>query len=42
MGLAIAKRIILAHGGEMRVESRPGQGSEFTFRLPLAGQGTEL
>ncbi len=36
MGLAIAREIIRAHCGEIWVESRPGQGSEFRFSLPLA------
>lgn len=41
MGLAIARKIVAAHGGDMRVESRHGQGSELKFRLPLVQQGTE-
>ena len=36
MGLAIAREIVRAHNGEIRVESRSGQGSRFVFSLPLA------
>ncbi|MEW6660759.1 MAG: ATP-binding protein [Thermodesulfobacteriota bacterium] len=35
LGLAIAKNIIEAHGGEIGVESSPGQGSIFWFTLPI-------
>jgi signal transduction histidine kinase len=35
MGLYIAKGVVEAHGGEIRVTSKPGQGSVFTFTLPL-------
>ena len=34
LGLAIVKHIVLAHEGNVRVESRPGHGSTFTMRLP--------
>ena len=36
LGLAIAKRIVEAHGGAIRVESEVGRGSIFSFTLPLA------
>lgn len=36
MGLAICKTCIAAHGGELWVSNRPGQGAAFHFSLPLA------
>ena len=34
LGLSIVKHIVEAHGGKVRVESKPGQGSRFSFFLP--------
>lgn len=34
LGLAIARWIVEAHGGSLGVESREGEGSTFTVRLP--------
>lgn len=34
LGLALVKRIIEAHGGEINVESEVGKGTRFTFSLP--------
>jgi signal transduction histidine kinase len=35
MGLALVRHIAEAHGGRVTVESRPGEGSRFTLRLPV-------
>jgi signal transduction histidine kinase len=35
LGLAISKEVITEHGGEIGVDSEPGKGSRFYFRLPL-------
>lgn len=35
LGLVIAKNIIEAHDGEISFKSRPGEGSVFTFKIPL-------
>jgi signal transduction histidine kinase len=33
-GLYLAKRIVESHGGEMSVESKPGEGSTFCLTIP--------
>jgi signal transduction histidine kinase len=39
IGLALARHIVNAHHGEIRLESLPGQGSTFTILLPLEEAG---
>jgi len=36
LGLSIVKSIVLAHEGEIRVDSHPGRGTRFFIALPLA------
>ncbi|WP_426751475.1 PAS domain-containing sensor histidine kinase [Myxococcus sp. Y35] len=36
LGLYITHQVVTAHGGDIRVDSAPGQGSTFSVRLPLA------
>jgi len=35
LGLAIVKHVVAAHGGDVRLESVPGEGSRFTLLIPL-------
>jgi signal transduction histidine kinase/DNA-binding NarL/FixJ family response regulator len=38
LGLSVVYGIVNRHGGELDVQSRVGEGSEFTIRLPLGGE----
>ena len=35
LGLSLAYDIIKAHGGEIKVETKEGEGSEFVIMLPV-------
>ncbi|WP_257446152.1 sensor histidine kinase [Archangium lipolyticum] len=37
LGLAVARKIVAAHGGSLEVQSEPGRGSTFYAKLPVAG-----
>jgi signal transduction histidine kinase len=36
LGLAIAREIVVAHGGSIACTSEPGRGTEFYFLLPVS------
>ena len=38
LGLHICRLLVQAHGGRIWVDSNPGQGSRFTFTLPIAAK----
>jgi PAS domain S-box-containing protein len=40
-GLALAHRVVTSHAGQITFTSVPGHGTEFTIRLPLAGDATD-
>jgi two-component system OmpR family sensor kinase/two-component system sensor histidine kinase BaeS len=40
LGLAIAKSLVVAHGGEIDATSAPGQGTEMRFTFPVAPEAS--
>ena len=42
LGLAISRRLIEAHGGQITVQSEPGAGAVFTFTLPTVAAALEV
>ncbi len=42
LGLAIVRHVAQAHGGDVTVESREGEGSMFTLHVPIANGGDPL
>ena len=40
LGLTLAKKFVELHGGQIGVRSQVGQGSTFTFTLPVRPDGT--
>jgi two-component system sensor histidine kinase FlrB len=38
LGLAIVRGVATAHGGDALVQSRPGEGTRFTLRLPASAR----
>jgi two-component system NtrC family sensor kinase len=36
LGLSLAYDIVKAHGGEIKIETKEGEGSEFIIKLPIA------
>jgi signal transduction histidine kinase len=42
LGLTIARRLVEAHGGQIKVQSELGKGSRFSFTLPVSQEFTQL
>jgi signal transduction histidine kinase len=42
LGLSVVHGIVIGHGGQIRVESRPDQGARFVVDLPLANESEKV
>ena len=42
LGLAFVKMVAEAHGGTVRLQSQPGEGSAFSLEIPLHGSGANV
>jgi signal transduction histidine kinase len=42
LGLPICDRIVKSHGGTIKVESKPGEGTTFKVRLPVIPPGATV
>jgi signal transduction histidine kinase/class 3 adenylate cyclase len=42
LGLSVTKQLVELHGGDIWVESKVGEGSKFTFSLPLSQEKRDL
>ncbi|MEX1212516.1 MAG: HAMP domain-containing sensor histidine kinase [Balneolaceae bacterium] len=42
LGLAITKKLVQAHGGDIRVKSQPGKGSEFEVKIPCESGASDM
>ena len=42
LGLSLSYDIVKAHGGELKVETKEGEGSEFIIILPIIKNGSNV
>ncbi len=40
LGLTVAREVVIAHGGDIRIDTEPGNGTTVVMRLPLAAEST--
>lgn len=41
LGLALSRRLVMLHGGEISVSSQPGEGATFAFTLPIGKESEQ-